>query len=165
MRWLALLLLAACRKDPVPVPDLVPVPVSAHAPVSVPVPASSAVRLDPAPADGDAASLIRTRRLQAKSEGRVLVIYVSATWCAPCTQFKKELASGRLDARLAKVTLLGFDADQDGERLVAAGYSWHAIPFVALPGPDGRPTDSIEAKGGSGSAWKELLGKLDTWGG
>jgi thiol-disulfide isomerase/thioredoxin len=113
--------------------------------------------------DTDALSLIRTKRLEAKAEGRVLVVYVGATWCEPCKRFKAEMSSGRLDERYGKVTLLAFDADKDGDRLGAAGYSYRFVPFVALPGVDGHPSDTQQATGKGGEAWRELLGKLDTW--
>lgn len=121
------------------------------------------VRIVDAAEDTDALSLVRSRRLEAKAEGRVLVVYVSATWCEPCKRLKAELESGRLDERLANVTLLAFDADRDTERLGAAGYSYRFVPFVALPGPDGHPLDSQQATGKGGEAWRELLGKLDAW--
>ena len=113
--------------------------------------------------DSDALSLVRAKRLEAKAEGRVLVVYVSATWCEPCKRLKAELESGRLDDRLANVTLLAFDADKDGDRLGAAGYSYRFVPYVALPGADGHPADSQQATGKGGEAWRELLGKLDAW--
>ena len=113
--------------------------------------------------DSDALSLVRSKRLEAKAQGRVLVVYVSATWCEPCKRLKAELESGRLDERLANVTLLAFDADRDGDRLGAAGYSYRFVPFVALPGADGHPVDSQQATGKGGEAWRELLGKLDAW--
>ncbi|MBX3205473.1 MAG: thioredoxin family protein [Labilithrix sp.] len=116
-----------------------------------------------ATADTDALSLIRAKRLEAKAGGRVLVVYVGATWCPPCKRFKAEVASGRLDERLANVTLLAFDADSDGDRLGAGGYTYQFVPFVALPGPDGRPADTQQATGKGGEAWRELLGKLDAW--
>jgi thiol-disulfide isomerase/thioredoxin len=113
--------------------------------------------------DSDALSLVRTRRLEAKAEGRVLVVYVGATWCEPCKRFKAEVSSGRLDARFGKLTLLAFDADRDGDRLAAAGYTYRFVPFVALPAADGQPSDTQQATGKGGEAWRELLGKLDAW--
>jgi thiol-disulfide isomerase/thioredoxin len=121
------------------------------------------VRLVPAPADSEAIALIRTKRLEAKADKRVLVVYVSATWCEPCKKFKAELESGRLDQRLGSVTLLAFDADKDVDRLGSAGYAFRFVPFVALPGADGHPADSQEARGKGAQAWQELLGKLDSW--
>lgn len=121
------------------------------------------IRLMTAAADGDALSTIRTARLQAKSEGRVLIVYVSATWCEPCRRMKDEIHVGHLDAQLGKTTLLAFDADKDGDRLASAGYKFGFIPFVALPGADGHPSDSLEAKGKGSNAWRELLGKLEEW--
>lgn len=111
----------------------------------------------------DALSLIRTKRLEARTESRVLVVYVGAAWCEPCKKFKAEVRSGRLDARLGRTTLLTFDADTDTERLGSAGYGYKFVPFVALPGPDGHPMDSQQATGKGGEAWRELLGKLDAW--
>ncbi len=101
--------------------------------------------------------------MKAKAEGRVLVVYVGATWCEPCKHFKQEITSGRLDARLEHVTLLAFDADKDADRLAAAGYTFRFVPFVALPGADGRPSDTAQATGKGSGAWRELLGKLDAW--
>lgn len=121
------------------------------------------IRLTTAAADGDALSTIRTARLQAKSEGRVLIVYVSATWCEPCRRMKDEIHAGHLDAQLGKTTLLAFDADKDGDRLASAGYKFGFIPFVALPGADGHPSESLEAKGKGSNAWRELLGKLEEW--
>ncbi|HVH41551.1 MAG TPA: hypothetical protein VM925_04385 [Labilithrix sp.] len=113
--------------------------------------------------DTDALSLIRTRRLEARANGRVLVVYVGATWCEPCKRFKAEVRSGRLDEQLGKTTLLAFDVDKDGDRLGAAGYTYAFVPFVALPGADGRPADTQQASGRGGEAWRELLGKLHAW--
>lgn len=117
----------------------------------------------PAQADSDAVSTIRTARLQAKAEGRVLVIFVSATWCPPCKKMKSEIAAGNLDARLGKTTLLEFDADRDEARLKAAGYSFKFVPYVALPAADGSRIDAQQATGEGKDAWKELLATLDGW--
>ena len=164
----ALLALAACT--PKPTEDAKP-DVSAPVVTSVTAATTSSsspgsgghIVVTPAPADGDAISTIRTARLLAKADGRVLVVYVSATWCEPCKKLKAEIEAGHLDARLGKTTLFAFDADKDQDRLGAAGYQFRFVPFVALPGPDGHPADSQQATGGSNDAWKELLGKLDAW--
>ena len=113
--------------------------------------------------DSDALSLIRTRRLQAKADGRTLVVYVGATWCEPCKRFKAEIQSGRLDDRLGNLTLLAFDVDKDGDRLATAGYSYRFVPFVALPSAGGRPMETQQATGRGGDAWRELLVKLEAW--
>jgi len=121
------------------------------------------VKVEVASQDSDALSLIRTKRLEAKAQDRVLVVYVSATWCEPCKKLKAELESGRLDDQLGTVTLLAFDADKDIDRLGSAGYTFKFVPFVALPGADGRPVDTQEATGKGSGAWRELLGKLEAW--
>jgi thiol-disulfide isomerase/thioredoxin len=117
----------------------------------------------PATEEGDALSLIRTKRLEAKAEGRVLVVYVGATWCEPCRKMKEEIHAGRLDAKLGKTTFLAFDADRDAERLASAGYTFKFVPYVALPGADGHPAESEKARGKGGQAWRELVGKLEAW--
>lgn len=124
---------------------------------------TTAVKIVVAPDDVDALSLVRTKRLEAKAEGRTLVVYAGAGWCPPCKQFRAELASGRLDAKLAKVTLLVFDVDKDGDRLGSAGYTFQYIPYVAVPGPDGKPRDSAQATGKGADAWRALLAKLEAW--
>ncbi len=125
--------------------------------------AGGGVRVVLAPQDAEAISTIRTERLRAKNDGRVLVVYVSAGWCEPCRALKKEIESGRLDARLGKITLLAFDADRDVDRLAAGGYAFKFVPYVALPGPDGHVAEFQEARGHGKDAWRELLGKLDEW--
>ena len=126
-------------------------------------PRDAGVRVVVASQDTDALSLVRTERLKAKAEGRVLIVYAGATWCEPCKRFKEEVHTGRLDEKLPKMTLLAFDADRDTDRLAAAGYRFQFIPFVALPGADGHPTDTQEARGKGSNAWRELIAKLETW--
>jgi len=113
--------------------------------------------------DADALSLVRTERLRAKAEGRVLVVYAGAGWCEPCKRFKNAIESGSLDDKLAKTTLLVFDADRDTERLAAAGYKLQFIPYVAMPGADGAPADSAEARAKGSESWRELIAKLESW--
>ena len=113
--------------------------------------------------DADALSVVRTERLRAKAEGRVLVVYAGAGWCEPCKRFKNAVQSGSLDDRLARTTLLVFDADRDTERLAAAGYKFQFIPYVAMPGPDGHPTDSAEARAKGSESWRELITTLEAW--
>ena len=125
--------------------------------------AHAALKMVDAEADSDALSTIRTERLKAKAEGRVLIVYSGAKWCEPCRRFKDEAHSGRLDGQLSKTTLLVFDADRDTERLAAAGYKFEFIPYVALPGPDGHPAEFNEARGKGSDSWKALVTSLVTW--
>jgi thiol-disulfide isomerase/thioredoxin len=125
--------------------------------------AGRGVRVVVAAQDSDALSLVRTERLKAKAEGRVLVVYAGAGWCEPCKRFKHAIQTGALDDKLAKTTLLVFDADRDTERLASAGYKFQFIPYVALPGKDGQPSDSQEARAKGSESWRELIGKLETW--
>ena len=125
--------------------------------------ADAGVRIVTAGQDSDALSLVRTERLRAKAEGRVLVVYAGAAWCEPCKRFKHAVETGALDDKLAKTTLLVFDADRDTERLASAGYKFSFIPYVGLPGADGHPTDSVEARAKGSESWRELIAKLETW--
>jgi thiol-disulfide isomerase/thioredoxin len=138
---------------------------SAHASASADADAGGerGVRVVVAAQDADALSVVRTERLRAKAEGRVLVVYAGAGWCEPCKRFKNAVQTGSLDAKLARTTLLVFDADRDTERLVAAGYVFQFIPYVAVPGADGRPTDSAEARAKGSESWRELIATLEAW--
>lgn len=174
MRWagaIALVAIGACNPSTKPVigQEGTSTPAtggSPAAPASSPAPSKSpgdGIKVITAAADGDALTTIRTEKLKAKADGRVLVVYVSASWCEPCRRMKDEIHAGKLDAQLGKTTLLAFDADKDGDRLGSAGYKYSFIPFVALPGADGHPVESQEAKGKGSNAWRELLGKLEDW--
>ena len=125
--------------------------------------ADAGVRIVTAGQDSDALSVVRTERLRAKAEGRVLVVYAGAAWCEPCKRFKHAVETGALDDKLAKTTLLVFDADRDTERLASAGYKFSFIPYVGLPGADGHPTDSAEARAKGSESWRELIATLETW--
>jgi hypothetical protein len=170
--WLcgATILVVACNNPPTK-PEAVPepprlasaVPKELDAGPAVAARTEGGVRVALAPADADAIATIRTERLKAKNEGRVLVVYVGAGWCEPCRALKREIESGRLDQRLSKITLLAFDADRDADRLAGGGYAFKFIPYVALPGADGHVAESQAATGHGKDAWRELLGKLDDW--
>jgi hypothetical protein len=121
------------------------------------------VRVIVAPQDSDAISVVRTERLRAKAEGRVLVVYAGAGWCEPCKRFKHAVETGTLDEKLPQTTLLVFDADRDTDRLGAAGYKFSFIPYVALPGADGHPSDTAEARAKGSESWRELVAKLESW--
>ncbi len=122
------------------------------------------LRVIEAPGDVDAASLIRTERLRAKAEGKALVVYVGATWCDPCRKFHELTQSGSIDAELARITLLHFDADRDADRLAAAGYRYKFIPFFALAGADGGFTAQYETKGdGSKDTMRSIVRALAAW--
>lgn len=171
--WPLLLVLSgACTPAPKENRDAPTTPTSAVAtaasaaplvPAPDAAPRAMGVRVVTASQDTDALSLVRTERLKAKAEGRVLVVYAGASWCEPCKRFKDQIRTARLDEKLPHVTLLVFDADRDTDRLAAAGYTFSFIPFVALPGADGHPTDTQEARGKGSNSWTELVAKLEAW--
>lgn len=113
--------------------------------------------------DSDVLSLVRTERLRAKAEGRTLAVYVGADWCEPCRRFKQEIHAREGASPLDRITLLAFDADRDVERLAAAGYVFHSIPFLALPGPDGAPLETDEEGRKGRAAPRALADRLERW--
>lgn len=100
--------------------------------------AAARPRLIAAPTEGDVAALVRDER--GREEG-LLLVYVGATWCAPCQAFHDALVAGELDGPLAGVRFLEFDADRDAGRLQGADYVSRYIPLFSVPGPDGRASD------------------------
>jgi hypothetical protein len=111
-------------------------------------PASDAkLRVVKPPPDAELASFLRTERLRAKAESRVLVVYAGAKWCDPCKHFHALLDAGRLDAKLSRTTLVELDVDQDTERLSAAGYKYKFIPYFAVAGADGHPEKEMQVTG------------------
>lgn len=101
---------------------------------------SEQLRFLGAPADAELGAFLRTERLRAKGEGRLLVLYAGAPWCPPCRRFHAAAHEGALDASLGRVTLVELDADKDAERLAGLGYVFKNIPYFAVPGETGRPT-------------------------
>lgn len=98
------------------------------------------------------AELVQESRRKADAEGRRLVVYVGAPWCEPCQRFHEAVEAGKLDAELAGVRFLEFDADEDRDALRDGGYGGRLIPRFALPGPDGRGTDAKVEGGSKGDA-------------
>ena len=92
--------------------------------------------LVPAPA-GEVTAAIREQTRLAAAHGGQLLVYVGATWCEPCQEFHKAAASGTLDQVFPGLVLLEFDADQDGDRLAAAGYRSKLVPLFVRPADDG----------------------------
>jgi hypothetical protein len=72
---------------------------------------------------------------------------------------------GELDKTFPNLTLLEFDADKDGERLLNYGYGSRLIPYFGLPATDGKSTGkyiegSVKGDGAVGQIaprLKELL--------
>lgn len=91
-----------------------------------------------APETGDVAELVVAELARARTDDRLLLVYVGASWCEPCQYFHAAVEDGTLDAELAGVRLLEFDLDRDRDRLLAADYGSRMIPLFVVPGPDGR---------------------------
>lgn len=89
-------------------------------------------------AEGDIPPVVSSHREAAAADGGQALVYVGASWCEPCQRFHEAVERGELDARLAGVRFVEYDADRDRDRLTAAGYDGRLIPRFALPGPDGR---------------------------
>jgi thiol-disulfide isomerase/thioredoxin len=103
-----------------------------------------------AAADGAAiVELVKASQRQAVADGRRLVVYVGAPWCEPCQAFHRAVEAGQLDAELAGIRFLEFDADEHRDALVSGGYGGRLIPRFALPGPDGRGDEARKIEGGT----------------
>jgi hypothetical protein len=101
------------------------------------------------PAGDEPLAQIATRELQrARREGRVLLIYVGATWCEPCTRFHDAAKRGELDQALPNLRLLELDHDRDEARLKAAGCVSELIPLFAMATADGRCDPRRRVAGG-----------------
>lgn len=89
---------------------------------------------------GEVVAVVQRAVATARADGCTLVVYVGASWCEPCQAFHHAVEEGRLDAALSGIRFLEFDADVDGERLDAAGYSGRYIPRFVVPTDEGRPS-------------------------
>jgi hypothetical protein len=90
----------------------------------------------PGPVD----AVVRAALAQAHHDGRRLVVYISAVWCAPCERFQAALRAGELDAYFPDLRFFKFDHDQDAPRLEAVGYAGNYLPRFVVPAEDGRGT-------------------------
>lgn len=107
---------------------------SAKAPASVEKPEI----LSATPHDTPAEEIILKEMTRAKEDGKILIVYVGATWCEPCERFKTALKSGQLDGAFPSLRLLEFDRSRDEKRLEKAGYLSRLIPLFAIPDKSGR---------------------------
>ena len=104
-----------------------------------------------APPDGDVAQQVKDTIQREAKEGRKVLVYIGATWCEPCKRFHASAARGELDKEFPSLTLLEYDSDRDGERLVTANYNTHLIPYFGVPAADGRVTGKHIEGGVKGS--------------
>ncbi len=113
------------------------------------------------PEPGEIPAVIQAAVQSASADARQLVVYIGATWCEPCQAFHDALERGELDDDLAGVRFLEFDADEDGERLRAAGYGGRLIPRFVVPGPDGTAGE-LRMEGGikGGGAVANIMERL-----
>jgi thiol-disulfide isomerase/thioredoxin len=100
---------------------------------------ASGIELVTAP-PGDVHAVVAAAKKQARERGRTLLVYIGARWCEPCQRFHHAAELGELDAKFPKLTLLVFDADDDGERLHRSQYAPGYLPYFAMPADDGKPT-------------------------
>jgi thiol-disulfide isomerase/thioredoxin len=109
----------------------------------------------------DASTPIRDALAKEQATGRVLLVYVGATWCEPCQRFHHAVEQGELDAAFPRLSILAFDADRDAEALATAGYVSKLIPLFALPRSDGHASGKqIEGSVKGESAVGEITPRL-----
>lgn len=118
-------------------------------------------RFVPAKPEGDIPAVVVKALGDAEARGRTMLVYVGADWCEPCKRFHAAVEAGELDAELAGVEFLEFDADRDRERLVAAGYGGRLVPRFAVPAGDGKfGGKKIEGGVKGDGAVQQLVGRL-----
>jgi hypothetical protein len=164
--------LAACskkdepvRSDPTPTPSNTPntpnTPTAAVPNGPLVMAPHDQLRTITAPEGEDVAQIVRDTMKREAQEGRKVLVYLGATWCEPCQRFHAAANKGLLDKSFPNLTLLEFDADKDGERLLNAGYGSRLIPYFCLPGPDGRATDKhVEGSVKGDGAVNEITPRL-----
>ena len=156
-------------------PVAAPAPAAA-APVAAPA-AANPVREQPAPAQPNprgkvelpdatpevpADIVIHNAVAKASEDGKDLLVYVGASWCAPCVRFKAAAKAGKLNASLPGLRLLVFDADTDTERLERAGYRWTYVPLFVRPGVNGRSSGlQIAGVPTKGSSENDLVPRIN----
>ena len=130
------------------------------APSTSPSPSSHVV-IDHPPSEGEVAPIVKSELEKAQRDGRRLVVYEGARWCQPCQQLHHAIDRGELDSAFPQLTLLEFDADRDGERLINAGYTSRYIPLLALPRADGNASGKQVEGGVKGDGAVQVIsGKL-----
>jgi thiol-disulfide isomerase/thioredoxin len=154
----------ACPATPAPEQDRADKQAEPTQPQSEHPSRTNAPEFELAPESGDVAELVLAELERARTDDRLLIVYVGASWCEPCQYFHAAVEDGTLDDSLAKVRLLEFDLDRDRDRLVAAGYSSRMIPLFVVPAPDGRAGPRRTEGGVKGPAavdnLRERLGAL-----
>jgi thiol-disulfide isomerase/thioredoxin len=143
-----LLTVVACARRDEPKPDPIVAKPTATPSATAPAPEGPVGVLAPkeqlrtiaAPPEGDVATQVKETQEREAKEGRKVLVYIGATWCQPCQRFHAAAAHGDLDKAFPDLTLLEFDADRDGERLVTANYNTRLIPYFGVPAADGRGT-------------------------
>jgi len=128
------------KRDPSVTQNAPPAPSAAPSATFSPMLPQNQLRFVAAPKGADVAQVVKDEAAKQKALGRKTLVYVGATWCEPCKAFHHAAAKGELDAAFPDLTLVEFDADADGERLKAAGYTSRFIPLFALPSESGRST-------------------------
>lgn len=125
--------------------------------------ATARLRFVSPPADAELGAFLRTERLRAKAQGRLLVVYAGASWCPPCTRFHAAAHAGQLDAELGETTLVELDADADQARLGALGYVYKNIPYFAAPAENGRVGEALAVVDISRAAQRQIVDTLKRW--
>jgi thiol-disulfide isomerase/thioredoxin len=155
--------LVACDKKEEPRPDPAATKAAPTTTTKAPLPApgpdqpvgvlapTDQLRSIAAPPDGDVATQVKDTMAREAKDGRKVLVYIGATWCEPCKRFHASAARGELDKEFPNLTLLEYDTDRDGERLVTANYNTRLIPYFGVPGPDGRGTGKHIEGGVKGS--------------
>jgi hypothetical protein len=101
------------------------------------------VLVDPGTEVASLHGLLSAQRALAASDHQKLVLWVTATDCAPCNGVSVALSGRRLQEALAGVRLVRVDAADFRPELVKLGVPIDVTPGFALIGSDGTPADYV----------------------
>jgi thiol:disulfide interchange protein len=102
------------------------------------------------PSGGNLASLVKAEVANAQTAGKKPVVYIAASWCAPCKSIKKYKTDKQMTAAFEGTYIIELDVDDwKAADLAALRYKVNSVPVFIAVDNDGK------AKGPSidGGAW------------
>jgi hypothetical protein len=114
-------------------------------------------KIDLVDVGGDVSSLgqeLDRQRIQAKKDGKTLLLWVVVPSCLPCNGVAASLPDPRMQAALATVRLVRVDAHELGPELSFLGIPAAKVPGFALLGNSNRPVDYV-----NGGEWDDDIAR------
>jgi hypothetical protein len=101
------------------------------------------------PADGALPVLLSGELAKAKAQKLKPIVYIGATWCAPCVAIQKNLADPLMIDAFQGTYVIHLDLDAWDKALTAAGFKNDAVPVFFRVDEAGKPQGKID-----GGAWE-----------